>query len=151
AVGIGALLLDGIGDTIRVSLTYDPIEEVRVGYEILSSLGLRQKKTPELLCCPTCGRCSVDLIPIANKVEEALQGCDPKLKVAVMGCVVNGPGEAKEADLGIAWGSENCALIFKKGQKDRKIEGSVEKIVKEFVKEVRSTIDEGRRTKNQIC
>lgn len=113
AVGIGTLLLDGIGDTIRVSLTRDPVEEVRVGYEILRSLGIR-KRGPEIISCPTCGRCEIDLFSIAEKVEKALMTMTLPVKVAIMGCVVNGPGEAREADVGIA-GGRDTGILFKKG------------------------------------
>jgi len=121
AVGIGILLYEGIGDTIRVSLTTpDPREEVRAGYEILKALDL--EKGPVLVSCPTCGRCEVDNLPeIAQKVEEMLSGIDRPLKVAVMGCVVNGPGECREADVGIACGKGKGAL-FLKGQVIRSVE-----------------------------
>lgn len=114
SVGIGNLLLDGIGDTIRVSLTRDPIEEVRVGYEILKSLGIR-KRGPEIISCPTCGRCEIDLFSIAEEVEKSLLTLTTPVKVAIMGCVVNGPGEAKEADVGIA-GGRDTGILFKKGR-----------------------------------
>ena len=119
AAGLGALLLDGIGDTLRVSLTADPVEEVAAAWEILAALDLR-RRAPELISCPTCGRCEVDLIPLANEVEarlKALAQDDPHycdLKVAVMGCEVNGPGEAREADFGIASG-KGVGLIFAQG------------------------------------
>jgi len=119
AVGIGALLAQGIGDTVRVSLTGDPVEEVRVANEILKSLGLRQYG-PTLISCPTCGRCNIDLAAIAQQVEEKLSGIKEPLKVAVMGCVVNGPGEAREADIGIAGGKKE-GLVFRKGEIVRKI------------------------------
>jgi (E)-4-hydroxy-3-methylbut-2-enyl-diphosphate synthase len=110
AVGIGALLLDGIGDTIRISLTDDPVEEVRVAWELLAAVGLR-RRGPELISCPTCGRTEVDLIPIAQEVERRLRKIDKPLKVAVMGCVVNGPGEAREADVGVACGRGKGAIF----------------------------------------
>ncbi len=113
AVGIGILLYEGIGDTIRVSLTGDPREEVIAGYEILKSLGLREKG-PTLISCPTCGRCEVDIISLAQAVEERLSGMSQPMKVAVMGCVVNGPGEARAADVGLACGRGRGA-IFRKG------------------------------------
>jgi (E)-4-hydroxy-3-methylbut-2-enyl-diphosphate synthase len=119
AVGIGALLAQGIGDTLRVSLTGDPVEEVKVAKEILKSLGLMQGG-PTLISCPTCGRCEIDLISIANAVEEKLASVKQPIKVAIMGCVVNGPGEAKEADIGIA-GGKGQGLLFKKGQVYRKV------------------------------
>ena len=114
SVGIGALLAEGIGDTIRVSLTADPVEEVRVARDILQSLGLR-RFTPTLVSCPTCGRCNIDLISLATKVEERLGSLSRPMTVAVMGCVVNGPGEAREADIGIA-GGKGEGILFRKGQ-----------------------------------
>ncbi|MCG8688427.1 MAG: flavodoxin-dependent (E)-4-hydroxy-3-methylbut-2-enyl-diphosphate synthase [Desulfobacterales bacterium] len=120
AIGIGMLLSEGIGDTIRVSLTRDPVEEIRTGYEILRALGLRQHG-PELISCPTCGRCKIDLFKIAEDTEKALLERSAKIKVAIMGCVVNGPGEAKEADIGIA-GGDGKGILFKKGKVIRKID-----------------------------
>jgi len=114
SVGLGILLNEGIGDTIRVSLTAEPEEEVRVAYGILRSLGLR-KKGVDIVSCPTCGRCKIDLRGLVRKVEEKLQGIDKPITVAVMGCVVNGPGEAREADFGIA-GGKNRGILFRKGQ-----------------------------------
>ena len=114
SVGLGIMLFEGLGDTIRVSLTGDPIEEVRVGWEILKSLKLRHRGV-NLISCPTCGRTEIDLIGLANKVEIALQNINKPITVAVMGCVVNGPGEAKEADIGVA-GGHHQGVIFKKGQ-----------------------------------
>ncbi len=114
AVALGVLLNEGIGDTLRVSLTADPEEEVRVGWEILKSLKLRQRGAT-LISCPTCGRTEINLIDLANKVEEKLSHIDKPITVAVMGCIVNGPGEAKEADIGIA-GGKGKAVIFKKGE-----------------------------------
>ncbi|NTU70379.1 MAG: flavodoxin-dependent (E)-4-hydroxy-3-methylbut-2-enyl-diphosphate synthase [Coriobacteriia bacterium] len=119
SVGLGVLLSEGIGDTMRVSLTADPVEEVRVAWEILSALDIR-RRGPELVSCPTCGRCGVDLIPIAEEVEGRLQGRSSALKVAVMGCVVNGPGEAREADIGVAAG-QGVGVIFAKGETVRKV------------------------------
>ena len=119
AVGIGAILAQGIGDTIRVSLTGDPVEEVWVGYEILKALGLRSHG-PTVISCPTCGRTEIDLIPLTGKVERALQSIREPLKVAVMGCVVNGPGEAREADIGIA-GGRGMGLLFRHGEVVRKV------------------------------
>ena len=114
AVGLGALLYDGIGDTLRVSLTGDPVEEVRVGWQILKALELRQHG-PVFISCPTCGRCQIDLISVAEEVEQRLNNLSAPLTIAVMGCVVNGPGEAREADLGIA-GGKDMGLLFRKGE-----------------------------------
>lgn len=120
AIGIGMLLAEGIGDTIRVSLTRDPVEEIRTGYEILRALGIRSRG-PEIISCPTCGRCKIDLFSVAQEVENALlESCVP-IKIAIMGCVVNGPGEAREADIGIA-GGEGKGILFKKGKIIRKID-----------------------------
>lgn len=119
AVGIGAILLNGIGDTIRVSLTGNPVEEMRVAKEILKSVGMG-KNGIELISCPTCGRTQIDLISIANEVEKKCQNINKNLKVAVMGCAVNGPGEAREADIGIAGGKGEC-LLFKKGEIVKKV------------------------------
>ena len=119
AVGIGALLAQGIGDTVRVSLTGDPVNEVRVAREILKSLGLRQGG-PTLISCPTCGRCSIDLLRIAEAVEQRLDTVRAPITVAVMGCVVNGPGEAREADVGIA-GGQGQGLLFCRGEVVRKV------------------------------
>lgn len=119
AVGIGALLAQGIGDTIRVSLTGDPVEEVHVANEILKSLGLR-RYGPTLVSCPTCGRCRINLIDVAETVEAKLRSMKTPITVAVMGCVVNGPGEAKDADVGIA-GGKNEGLLFSKGEIIRKV------------------------------
>lgn len=114
AIGIGSLLNMGIGDTIRVSMTDDPVKEVESGFEILKALGLN-KNGVTVVSCPTCGRTRINLIGLANQVEQRLKGCKKNIKVAVMGCAVNGPGEAREADIGIA-GGDGCALIFKKGE-----------------------------------
>jgi len=114
ALGIGMLLAEGIGDTLRVSLTRDPVEEVRTGFEILRALGLRRHGV-EIISCPTCGRCTIDLFGIQEQVEKALLAHPVPLKVAIMGCVVNGPGEAREADIGIA-GCEGTGILFKKGE-----------------------------------
>lgn len=120
AIGIGVLLSEGIGDTLRVSLTADPTEEVRVAWEILAALDIR-RNAPELVSCPTCGRCGVDLIGIAEEVSRRLNGRPSALKIAVMGCVVNGPGEAREADIGVAAG-RGVGLIFAKGEPLRKVD-----------------------------
>lgn len=119
AIGIGILLNEGIGDTIRVSLTGDPVQEVVAGFAILRSLGLRQRGI-ELISCPTCGRCQVNLEEVAARVQEELQDLDRPLKVAVMGCAVNGPGEARQADVGIA-GGPGFGLLFRHGQPVRKV------------------------------
>ena len=119
AVGLGTLLYDGIGDTLRVSLTGDPVEEVKVGWEILKSLNLRERG-PVFVSCPTCGRCQIDLIPVAEEVERRLADLPKKITIAVMGCAVNGPGEAREADIGIA-GGRGEGLLFRKGEIIRKV------------------------------
>ncbi len=131
AVGIGSLLCDGIGDTIRVTLTADPIKEVYAARDILRACGIGGGA--ELVSCPTCGRTKIDLIPLANRVEEMLRGIDKPIKVAVMGCAVNGPGEAREADIGIA-GGDGEALIFAKGKVLRKV--PEDKILEELKKEI---------------
>jgi len=119
ALGIGYLFAEGIGDTFRVSLTRDPVEEIRVAYEILRCLELRSRG-PEIISCPTCGRCEIDLFSLVEQVERALSGMTASPKIAIMGCVVNGPGEAREADVGIAGGREQ-GILFKKGKVVRKI------------------------------
>ena len=134
SAGIGSLLMHGIGDTIRVSLTDDPVNEVYAGHDILKALGLKSDSV-QIVSCPTCGRTKIDLISVANEVEHALRDCTKKIKVAVMGCVVNGPGEAREADIGIA-GGDGCAMLFKKGVILRKIDE------KDIVKELLAEIDE---------
>lgn len=132
AVGIGSLLTHGIGDTIRVSLTDDPVKEVYAAFDILKAVGLKTD-CPYLISCPTCGRTKIDLVSLANQVEERLRDCKKPIKVAVMGCIVNGPGEAKEADIGIA-GGDGCGLIFKKGEILRKVpEGE---LLEELMKEI---------------
>ena len=138
AVGIGALLAEGIGDTFRISLTGDPVVEVRVANEILKSLGLREYG-PTLISCPTCGRTSIDLPGIAAEVEKRLEGIKAPIQVAVMGCVVNGPGEAREADVGIA-GGKGEGLIFRKGKILRKVPEHV--LVEELFKEIDEIIGE---------
>ena len=119
AMGIGALLLDGIGDTIRVSLTDDPVEEVYAAKDILKAAGLR-KEGVNIISCPTCGRTRIDLIGLVNKVDAALKDCRKPITVAVMGCIVNGPGEAREADIGIA-GGDGWGMIFEKGEQVEKL------------------------------
>ena len=118
-MGIGALLLDGIGDTIRVSLTDDPVEEVYAAKDILKAAGLR-KEGVNIISCPTCGRTRIDLIGLVNRVDEALRDCEKPITVAVMGCIVNGPGEAREADIGIA-GGDGWGMIFEKGEQVEKL------------------------------
>ena len=132
AIGIGALLSDGLGDTIRVSLTDEPVEEVYAAFDILKAIGLKTD-CPYLISCPTCGRTKIDLVGLAKQVEERLRGCKKPIKVAVMGCIVNGPGEAREADIGIA-GGDGCGLIFKKGEILRKVDEK--DLLDELMKEV---------------
>lgn len=132
SIGIGTLLSEGIGDTIRVSLTGNPIEEIKVGREILKSLGYI-KEGIEIISCPTCGRTNINLIQLANEAEERLAECNKNLKVAIMGCVVNGPGEAREADIGIAGGIGE-GLIFKKGKIIKKVKE--DKLIDELINEI---------------
>ena len=132
AAGIGALLLDGIGDTIRVSLTADPVSEVAAGFDILKAVGIK-KDCPQIVSCPTCGRTKIDLISLAEKVEKELANVHKPIKVAVMGCAVNGPGEAKEADIGVA-GGDGYGLIFKHGEILKKVPEN--EIVEELLKEI---------------
>jgi (E)-4-hydroxy-3-methylbut-2-enyl-diphosphate synthase len=119
SIGMGLLLNEGVGDTLRVSLTGDPVEEVRVGYEILRALKIRQRGV-EIISCPTCGRCEINLTPLVEKVEKATQRIAASFTLAIMGCVVNGPGEAREADVGIA-GGKGVGLLFKKGRVIKKV------------------------------
>ncbi len=139
SLGIGMLLAEGIGDTIRVSLTRDPVEEVRVGYEILKALDIR-KHGPDIISCPTCGRCKIDLFDIAERVERALILKPLPIKIAIMGCVVNGPGEAKEADIGIA-GGDGYGVLFKKGEVVKKF--PEDKLVEILLKEVENWTERG--------
>lgn len=134
SIGIGSLLAKGIGDTIRVSMTDDPVKEVEAGYSILKALGMNEGGV-NIVACPTCGRTRIDLIGLANEVEARLKGCKKNIKVAVMGCVVNGPGEAREADIGIA-GGDGCALIFAKGEIICKVPESeaIDKLMEEIEK-----------------
>jgi (E)-4-hydroxy-3-methylbut-2-enyl-diphosphate synthase len=132
SLGIGMLLAEGIGDTIRVSLTRDPVEEVRVGYEILKALDIR-RYGPDIISCPTCGRCKIDLFNIVERIEKALLLNPLPIKLAIMGCVVNGPGEAKEADIGIA-GGDGTGILFKKGKVIKKF--PEEKLVEVLLAEV---------------
>lgn len=134
SVGLGILLYESIGDTVRVSLTADPEEEVRVAWEILKSLGLRQKGAT-LISCPTCGRTEIDLIKLANLVESKITAIDKPITVAVMGCIVNGPGEAKEADIGIA-GGKKSGVIFKKGKILKTV--PEDKLLSELLKEIKA-------------
>ena len=119
AIGIGTLLNDGIGDTIRVSVTGNPVQEIGVAYGILRALNIR-RIGPDIISCPTCGRCEIDLVGLAERVEKELRGMRSYLKIALMGCVVNGPGEASEADIGIA-GGRGTGMLFKKGKIVQKI------------------------------
>lgn len=132
AVGIGALLAEGIGDTMRVSLTANPVEEIYAAYDIQKVLGMR-KTGAEIVSCPTCGRTQLDLISIANEVEKRAANIDKPIKIAVMGCAVNGPGEAREADIGIA-GGKGEGLIFKKGEIIKKV--PQDRLVDELMKEI---------------
>lgn len=142
SVALGILLSEGLGDTFRISLTRDPIEEVRVGFELLRALRIRERG-PELISCPTCGRTRIDLFSVAEQVEQVLQTMKSNLKVAVMGCVVNGPGEAREADIGIA-GGHGVGIIFKKGELFKKLpEGE---LLPAFLEELRKMDAEARAT-----
>lgn len=140
SVALGILLSQGIGDTLRISLTRDPVDEVRVGYELLRSLKIRERG-PELISCPTCGRTKIDLFSLAEAVERHIQTMESPLKVAVMGCVVNGPGEAKQADIGIA-GGNGVGIIFKKGQIWRKV--GENELLEVFMAELMKMEEEGR-------
>jgi len=135
SIGIGSLLLDGIGDTIRVSLTDSPLKEVKTGINILKSINMYANRGIEFISCPTCGRTKIDLIKIAKKTEKALKNSNKNLKVAIMGCVVNGPGEAKDADIGIT-GADGLGIIFKKGKVIKKV--PEENLVAELIKEIES-------------
>lgn len=132
SIGIGSLLAHGIGDTIRVSLTDSPVKEVFAAFDILKALGMKND-SPYLISCPTCGRTRIDLVGLAKQVEEKLKCVHKPIKVAVMGCVVNGPGEAKEADIGIA-GGDGCGIIFKKGEVLKKV--SEDELLEELMKEI---------------
>lgn len=137
AMGIGSLLLNGIGDTIRVSLTDAPVKEIDAGFDILRAAG-HKVNGPEIISCPTCGRTCLDVAAIANQVEAGLKGLNKNIKVAVMGCVVNGPGEAREADIGIACGVDNAAM-FKKGVKIKTYSGN---FIEEFIKDIKICAEE---------
>lgn len=132
SIGIGMLLTEGIGDTIRVSLTRDPVEEVRVGFDILKALNIR-RHGPEIISCPTCGRCKINLFDIVERVEKILLLNPMPIKLAIMGCIVNGPGEAKEADIGVA-GGDGTGILFKKGEVIKKF--PEEKLVDVLLKEI---------------
>lgn len=132
AAGIGGLLLSGIGDTIRVSLTDEPVKEIAAAKDILKAIGLREFGV-NVVSCPTCGRTKIDLISLASRVEAALKNCNKRITVAVMGCAVNGPGEARSADIGIA-GGDGCGLIFKKGEIVRKVKEN--ELFDELMKEI---------------
>ena len=140
SVGIGLLLAEGIGDTIRVSLTGDPVLEIGVAWEMLRSLGLRERG-PEIVSCPTCGRTEIDLIGLAEAVEEHLRPVKDRFTVAVMGCPVNGPGEAREADIGVA-GGKDYGVIFKKGEIVRRVEG--QDLTRAFLDELDKFISESK-------
>ncbi|MEK7215790.1 MAG: flavodoxin-dependent (E)-4-hydroxy-3-methylbut-2-enyl-diphosphate synthase, partial [Chloroflexota bacterium] len=136
AIGIGALLMEGVGDTIRTSLSGDPVEEVETCYEVLRATNIRQRG-PTLVACPSCGRAQIDLIGLANTVQERLKGMDKQLKIAVMGCVVNGPGEARDADIGIAGGGKGKGVIFKHGQIFRTLdEGDMLQVLMEEIEKL---------------
>ncbi len=139
AVGLGVLLHEGIGDTIRVSLTSDPEEEISVAYEILRALELRERG-PEIISCPTCGRTEINLRRLASEVEKAVEGWEEPIKIAVMGCVVNGPGEAREADIGIA-GGRGKGVIFRKGKIAASVEGE-DALLATFINELYKSRDE---------
>jgi (E)-4-hydroxy-3-methylbut-2-enyl-diphosphate synthase len=139
AVGLGYLLLEGLGDTLRVSLSGDPLEEVRAAKEILQAAGVRLFG-PEIISCPTCGRCGVDLLALVGKVEEGIKGLKEPVKIAVMGCPVNGPGEARQADFGIA-GEKGSGIIFKKGQVVRKVRE--DRLVPALLEVMRETLNWG--------
>jgi (E)-4-hydroxy-3-methylbut-2-enyl-diphosphate synthase len=134
SLGIGMLLAEGIGDTLRVSLTRDPVEEVRAGFEILAALDIR-RRGPEIIACPTCGRTRIDLFGIVERVERALSGMRAPIKIAIMGCVVNGPGEAREADIGVA-GGDGVGVLFRKGRVVRKF--PAERLVDVLIEEAAS-------------
>ena len=139
AAGLGILLFEGIGDTIRVSLTADPVEEIDVAWELLRCLGLRYYG-PEIISCPTCGRTEIDLIGMEKAVSERLKGCRANIRVAVMGCVVNGPGEAREADIGLAGGRDR-GIIFRKGEIVRSVKGQ-DALLAAFMEELQKLLAE---------
>ncbi|MEN8189469.1 MAG: flavodoxin-dependent (E)-4-hydroxy-3-methylbut-2-enyl-diphosphate synthase [Thermodesulfobacteriota bacterium] len=141
SVALGILLSQGIGDTFRISLTRDPVEEIRVGFELLRALKIRERG-PEMISCPTCGRTQIDLFSLAEKIEDHLQTMESKIKVAVMGCVVNGPGEAKEADIGLA-GGNGVGIIFKKGKLFKKVKE--EELLETFMAELEKMEKESQK------
>jgi len=141
AMGIGTLLAEGIGDTIRVSLTADPVKEVRAGFEILANLGLRDRPGPEIISCPTCGRAQVDIEKLADEIERRTAGIRSPIRIAVMGCIVNGPGEAAEADVGVA-GGKGKGVIIRGGEIVRTV--PEEALADELMKEVESFVKEGK-------
>ncbi len=141
SLGLGILLWEGLGDTLRVSLTGDPVDEVLVSWEILRNLGHRSRG-PEIISCPTCGRTEIDLVGLTREVEKHLQSVTEVFTVAVMGCPVNGPGEAREADIGIA-GGRDCGIIFRKGQVIKKV-SSNDNLVEEFLKELDKFLKESK-------
>lgn len=143
AVGLGILLHEGIGDTLRVSLTADPVEEVFVAWEILRALGIRSRG-PEIISCPTCGRTEIDIFSLVRAVEERLASSTADVKIAVMGCVVNGPGEAREADLGLAGGRDK-GIIFRKGKVVRSVRGQ-ESLLTAFMEELGRLLKEKENT-----
>jgi (E)-4-hydroxy-3-methylbut-2-enyl-diphosphate synthase len=146
ALGIGILLAEGIGDTLRVSLTRDPVDEVRAGYEILRALDIR-RRGPEIIACPTCGRTRIDLFGIVAQVEKALARCPAPIKIAIMGCVVNGPGEAREADIGIA-GADGVGILFRRGKVVKKF--PEDKLVAVLLAEVEKFEKEARKVKEGL-
>lgn len=141
SVALGILLSQGIGDTFRISLTRDPVEEVRVGFELLRALKIRERG-PELISCPTCGRTQIDLFGLAEEVERFVQTMESPLKIAVMGCIVNGPGEAKQADIGVA-GGNGVGIIFKKGEIWRKVHE--DQLLEVFMAELKKMEEEGQK------
>ena len=142
SVALGILLSQGIGDTFRISLTRDPVEEIRVGFELLRSLKIRERG-PELISCPTCGRTKIDLFGLAQEVERYVQTMQSRIKVAVMGCVVNGPGEAREADIGVT-GGNGVGIIFKKGEIYKKVPES--ELLEAFMAELKKMEEEGQKS-----
>lgn len=135
SAGLGAMLISGIGDTLRISLTADPEKEIDAAYDLLKALDLRQRGV-RFVSCPTCGRTKIDLIKLAAEAEERLKNCNKNITVAIMGCIVNGPGEAREADIGIA-GGDGCGLIFRKGEIIKKV--SEDMLIDELVREIETT------------